>query len=191
MMQFTYVDGLIFAAIFLSGMIGAWRGLVKELLSMAGWAAASFALVYGFDPLQPVTRDFIKNPALADMLTGTILFAGTLIVVSFITHYLAKWVKGSAFGGADRSLGFIFGFLRGALIVVMVFFVFAAAMPEPEEYPEPLRDAKSLPYLQAGNTWLADMLQKHRGDASGSLEQTLKDDTNATDQDEGIDPPGP
>lgn len=189
-MGFTTIDSVILAVVLLSGVFGVWRGLVKEILSMAGWLAASVALLYGFDPLKPVLRDFISNSAMADLATGAILFAGTLIVVSFITHYLSKWVKGSAFGGADRSLGFLFGLARGALIVMAVFFVYAMAMPDAEEYPPSLRGAFTLPYLQAGNDWVSGLLQRDNVN-DNALEDALNSDTIGADSNQGIDPPGP
>jgi membrane protein required for colicin V production len=186
-MTLTSVDIIIVAVLALSGLIGAWRGLVKEVLSIAGWIAASLAMVYGFEPLQPVLRDFIESQALADIITGILLFAGSLIVVSIITHRISKWVKNSAFGSADRGMGFLFGLLRGGLIVIAVFFLFAATLGDKNDYPDELAQAQSLPYLQTSTRYIMDMVQHRR--LPDGLDSLPKDAT--SDDETGIEPPGP
>ncbi len=158
-LTFTSVDWIILGLLLLSGLFGWIRGLIKEIFSIAGWAAAFLALYFGFEPLQPVTRDFIHNTAFADFTTGTLLFAGTLIVVSFITHYVSKWVKRSAFGAADRSLGFLFGLIRAVLIICMGFFFYTAIEMDRDEFPEPLKNAWSLPYVDAATNFLIELIK--------------------------------
>jgi len=200
----TSIDLIIYTVLLLSGFFGFWRGIVKEIFAIAGWAAASLALLYGFIPLQPVTRDIVHNAAIADFITGTLLFAGTLILVSVITHFLSKWVKDSAFGAADRSLGFLFGILRGALIISLIFFLYSSAEPDPEQYPETLQKAESLEYLEQGTNWLIGMIQKTQNlnhDDMDSDEESPKSITKDAAKDkeseykdiekEGMQPPAP
>lgn len=197
----TVIDLFVLAALLISGFFGYWRGLIKEIFAIAGWLAATFAIFFGFTALQPVTRDFIHNPAIADFATGTLLFAGTLIVVSVITHFLSKWVKGSAFGAADRSLGFIFGLIRGLLIIALVFFVYSSAEPDPDQYPESLQKSISLPYLQQGTDWLINFIQNNALDDMENSDENakliIKDTVKERESEykeiekEGLQPPGP
>lgn len=166
----TSIDFIVFAVLLFSAIFGYWRGLVKEMFAIAGWLAAALALIYGFNILQPVARDIIRNPAAADFLTGTALFAGTLIIVSVITHFLSKWIKGSAFGGADKALGFVFGVARGALILALGFFLYSSAEPDFDQYPEPLQKSESLPYLQKFTDLVLNFVQNMQDSAQSDLE---------------------
>ena len=53
-----------------------------------------------------------------------IVFAIALIVVSLFTPLFSSLVQRSIFGGADQALGFIFGVVRGVLLVAIAFFVY-------------------------------------------------------------------
>ncbi len=195
----TSIDLIVLAVIVISGFFGAWRGIVKETLSIAGWAAALLVLFYGFTPFQPITRDFVHNPALADFITGSILFAGTLIIVSVFTHMMSKWVHKTAFGSADRSLGFVFGLIRGGLIVCMAFFLYSAAVPDAEEYPDSLKNAYTLHYIQTATDYIADFVQQNQVDDEDSLRDKEKQKADEKNKEteykdiekNGLEPPAP
>ncbi len=198
-MALTSIDLIVFGVLIVSGLFGAWRGFIKEILSIAGWIAALLALFYGFNSLQPVTRDFISSPALADFTTGAMLFAGTLIVVSVITHFLSKWVHQTAFGSADRSLGFVFGIIRGGVIVCMAFFLYSAAVPDIDEQPVSLRSAVTYDYIQTATDWMAGFVEQNQLDieesASDKERQKADEKKKETEykdiEKNGLQPPAP
>ncbi len=63
-------------------------------------------------------------------------------------------VKASALNFLDRSLGFLFGIIRGAVIVCILYLGLSWIMP-PAEQPDWVRSARAMPLIENG----ADMLR--------------------------------
>jgi membrane protein required for colicin V production len=134
---FTLVDGVVLAIVVLSAVLAYARGLMRELLSIAGWIGAAlvgFALAPSVEPLVreiPVLRDIIGASCELGILAGfTIVFAVALVVFSLFTPLLAGAVQNSALGPIDQGLGLVFGVARGVLLVVIALIVYRQAMGE-------------------------------------------------------------
>ena len=133
---FTIVDlAVVVAIVIISAILAYSRGIVREILAIVGWIAAA-ALAFTFaGAAEPLVREI---PYLGDIL-GEILracghrafalvFALALVVISFFTPLLSSWVRGSALGGLDQGLGFLFGVARGLLLVAVAFIVYDRAV---------------------------------------------------------------
>jgi membrane protein required for colicin V production len=109
----------------LSVLIGAWRGLVFELMSLAGWvvayvAAMAFAARVG--PYLPIGEPGSSlNQAAAVALT----FVGALIVWGLLSQLVRMAVAATPLTWPDRLLGAGFGFVRGLLLLVVMATVLA------------------------------------------------------------------
>lgn len=114
-------DIVVIGIILISGLLALFQGLVKEVLSIAAWVGAIYATIYGFAPLRPVFKSFIPWPEAVDLATGAALFLGSLILLSIGAHLITKILHSAGAGMLDRTLGFVFGLIRGALIVVVLF----------------------------------------------------------------------
>ena len=128
---FTIADGIVLAVIILSAVLAYARGLVRESLSIAGWivaAIAGFSIAPMLAPVireVPILRDVIGTSCELGILAGfAAAFAVALILVSFVTPLLAGAVHNSAIGPIDQGLGFVFGIVRGALLVVIALVVY-------------------------------------------------------------------
>lgn len=128
---FTLVDGGVLAVIILSAILAYARGLVREMLSIAGWVAAAFA-AFAFapavEPLMreiPVLRDVLGTNCELGLIAGfAAVFAIALVIVSLFTPLLAGAVQNSALGPVDQGLGLLFGVARGALLVIIALVVY-------------------------------------------------------------------
>ncbi len=147
-------DLTIVVLIVLSGLFAMARGFVREVLSLASWVGAALVTLWGFRIAQPYLRRLIENTLLADVVTGVGLFICSLILFSMIGGGLASLVRGTGLNALDRTLGFLFGLLRGALIVAILWLGLGWAM-KPEEQPTWLREAKVVPLVER----LADFLR--------------------------------
>jgi membrane protein required for colicin V production len=134
---FTLVDGVVLAVVVLSAVLAYARGLVREMLSIAGWIAAAIAAFVFAPSVEPLTREI---PVLRDII-GTscelgvlvafaIVFAVALIIVSLFTPLLAGAVQNSALGPIDQGLGLLFGVARGIVLVVIALIVYRQVMGE-------------------------------------------------------------
>jgi membrane protein required for colicin V production len=59
-------------------------------------------------------------------------------------------VKNSQLSALDRSLGFIFGLLRGGVLVCLAYLVLGWSVPDPKQHPRVVQEARCLPLVQAG-----------------------------------------
>jgi len=148
------VDIIVIAIIALSALFAFIRGFLREILSIGAWVAAGVATWFGLPVLRPFGRQYIEIELVADVATGVVIFVVVLVVASIISHFLTRGVRESALGPLDRSLGVLFGVFRGALIVCFALLVFDNFYA-PENRPDWLKDARTLPMVQAG----ADILR--------------------------------
>lgn len=132
---FTIIDGVVAGVIILSALLAYSRGFVREGMAILGWVlAAVLAFVFApqVEPLVkeiPVLGDYLADSCeLAVIAAFAAVFAVALVVVSLFTPLFASMVQQSALGGVDQALGFIFGVLRGILLVAIAFFVYETVM---------------------------------------------------------------
>jgi membrane protein required for colicin V production len=152
-----YLDLFLIAVMLISGLLAMVRGLIREVLSIAGWGAAAVAGLYAFSKLLPVTKQYIANDYVAAGVTVGGAFFLTLIVVSIITVKISDTVLDSRIGALDRTLGFLFGLARGLIIVVVAFIFFDWLVPAKSQ-PEMVRNARSRIVLQNTGEWLKGLL---------------------------------
>ena len=183
-----YLDLFLIAVMLISGLLAMVRGLIREVLSIAGWGAAAVAGLYAYSKLLPMTKQYISNDYMAIGVTVAGAFFATLLIVSVITVKISDKILDSRIGALDRTLGFLFGLGRGLIIVVVAFLFFAWLVPDRSQ-PEWVRSAKSKIVLQSTGQWLMSMLPE---DPESTILKRLKkpkpDDTDAGADDQQ--PPG-
>ena len=132
---FTLVDGGVAIVIVLSAILAYSRGLVRESLAILGWIGAA-ALAYVFaakaQPLIreiPVIGDFLRDSCELSIIAAfAAVFAIGLVIASLFAPLLSSAVQRSILGGLDQGLGFLFGVLRGVLLVAVAFIVYDRAV---------------------------------------------------------------
>ena len=112
------LDWICIAVLAISLLVGAWRGLVVEVLSVASWLAA-FVLAQWFAPAVahwlPISS---TNEALRYGLGFLIVFVGTIFAGSLIAFVVKKLLAAVGLSPADRMLGAAFGVVRGVVILL-------------------------------------------------------------------------
>lgn len=109
-----------------STLLGAWRGLVYEMLSLAGWVAAFFAAKW----LAPLAANWLPVTSLSDSLRYAAGFVMVFVVAMFaaglVSFLVKKLIESAGLRPVDRTLGAGFGLLRGALLLLAATAVIAA-----------------------------------------------------------------
>ena len=131
---FTVIDGVSAGVIVLSAVLAYSRGFVREAMAIAGWIGAA-VLAFVFAPsVQPLIKEVpVLNTFIADNCELSIVaaFAGVfalgLIVASLFTPLFSSVIQRSVLGGIDQGLGFLFGVVRGVLLIAVAFFVYDKA----------------------------------------------------------------
>ena len=151
------LDVAVAALLLVSAGFAYFRGFVHEVLSITGWIGAVAAAIYGFPLAQPVARGLIESKLLADIAAGAALFLAALVILSLLARAVSRRVKDSALGALDRALGFLFGLLRGALIVCIAYLIYNLATP-PKDRPDWIVKARSTPLMGLGGQALVVLL---------------------------------
>ena len=156
-MPITLLDVILLAVMLISALLAMVRGFMREVLSIASWAAAALLTLYAYPRLKPLVLQYFSNDIVASAVTIGAVFLGTLLVVSVITIKISDTILDSRVGALDRTLGFLFGLGRGLVIVVVAFLFFAWLVPDRSQ-PEWVKNAKSRVVLQGTGQWLMSML---------------------------------
>ncbi len=113
------VDIAIIALVFLSAVIGVFRGFVREVLSFISWVAAFYvAWIFRGEVasyLTSIEPEFLRN-AVAVFL----IFITVLIAFSLFNYVIIRLMNSAGLSGTDRLLGVLFGIARGYLIVMIL-----------------------------------------------------------------------
>ncbi len=117
-MNITAVDWVLMAVLVASLLLGAWRGLVYEVLSAAGWVAA-FVLAYWWAPAlaghMPMSG---ASEPVRHAAAFVLLFVGGAFVAGMLAWLARKLVHAIGLRPVDRTLGAAFGVLRGVVLLL-------------------------------------------------------------------------
>lgn len=114
------LDGVLLGILVVSMLLGAWRGLIFELFSLVGWVAGFF-----------VARLFAQDVAAwlpLDGFDATVQY-GVGFVLTFVLAVFAwgllsalakKLIEVVGLRPVDRTLGAVFGFLRAAVLILVL-----------------------------------------------------------------------
>lgn len=114
----TIFDYCVLFILICSVIISTMRGLVKEMLSLAGWVVA-FVLANAYcASLATLLPAIVPGAAVRLMLAFVALFIGVRVLMGLLTLALDALITASGLTLADRGLGGLFGLARGMLIVL-------------------------------------------------------------------------
>lgn len=143
-MVINWVDWLMIGIITLSGAIGIWRGLIKELLTAANIVIAVVVAVTFREKLAMLWADQIASPALREFAAFLALFLAVLIAGGLVSFVIGRLVRLTALNPFDRILGLFFGVVRGIAGVMAVLMLVAPSVPEDSTW---WKDSVLIPYF--------------------------------------------
>jgi len=114
------VDGVILFIILISVLFGIFRGFVKETVSVVFWILAVWVAIKFCDQASIYVPSAIDSQSLRIAIAFGVLVILTLIVGAIVNQVIGLLVSKSGLSGTDRILGFIFGALRGVVIVTVL-----------------------------------------------------------------------
>lgn len=114
------LDYAVIALVALSVLLGWWRGLVYEVLSLLGWVAAYVVARLFVENVAPHMPAALGPEAIRMVVAFVLLFVVTLLVSGVLAWLLSKLVKFVGLGWLDGFLGALFGLLRGAFLVLVL-----------------------------------------------------------------------
>ena len=184
-MVIDVIAGIILLA---SIVISILRGFVREVLTVLGIVGGAIAAYVGGPLVAPMIKgwmgvvegeepqklfDIIPYPMLADWLAYAAIFVIFLIILSVISYFLTESVKNVGLGAVDRTLGMVFGLVRGVLFLGLLYLPLYYLVDEEQmEEWDWLSSSKSRVYLEATSGWIAGFIP---AESVESITQTAED----------------
>jgi membrane protein required for colicin V production len=175
----NFVDIVVLAVIALSTLLALGRGFVKEVLSIFGWIGAAigtFAIFFYVPQVRAFANQQIAEPLLADIAAAVSLFVILLIVLGFFNHAIASRVHASSLGPLDKSLGLVFGLVRGVVLVALAYMAMTDwLLPQKAQRPEVVNQARTEPYVAMAANFIKELIPQDLKDrASAILDESSK-----------------
>lgn len=166
-------DIVVVSILIVSAAIAFFRGLIREVLTIIGVIGGLIAAYFLGPLLAPVARNMLgvngegdETKALFDLIPYTIvgdvlaygaIFLIVVILLSVASHFLASGAKAVGLGALDRSLGVIFGLIRGILILALLYLPFYM-FTELESRKDWLEGSRTRVYVEATAGWIEGLI---------------------------------
>lgn len=161
-MPFTFLDFILLGIMLVSGLLALARGFTREVLSLVAWGAAAVAAYFaikqpGFVEFAKTSVPYLDKEILAQIAVGAAAFLLVLIIVSIISVKISDYVVDSSAGSFDRTLGFIFGVVRGFVFVAIAYLFYGWLLPFDKQETW-VRNAYSLPMIKSAGEGLLSFM---------------------------------
>jgi len=169
----NFVDIVVLAVIALSTLLALGRGFVKEVLSVFGWIGAAIGtfLIFFYVPeVRAFANKQIAEPLLADIVCAVGLFVVLLILLGFFNHAISSRIHASSFGPLDKSLGLVFGLVRGIVLVALAHMAMTDwFIPEKAQRPDVINQARTEPYVAMAATYIKTLIPQDLKDRASAI----------------------
>ena len=109
------------------------------------------------------------------MVAGVAVFVVVLVILTIINQIISGRIQRSRGGALDRTLGFIFGILRGAALVCIAYMLFGSVVPQ-SDWPPWVDEARTLPYIKQGVAALQEVVPEEVAEeGTRHIEETFED----------------
>lgn len=130
------VDILVLVVLLISGLIAFLRGFIREVLTIAGVVGGLAASYVGGPLLIPFMNgwmgvkegeepgrlfDILPLDLVANIVSYGLIFIVVVIALSVLSHFLAETARSIGLGAIDRTLGFVFGLVRGLVLLAILY----------------------------------------------------------------------
>lgn len=161
----NWIDFLFIAIIAVSGLISLYRGFVREVFSVATWVVAIWVGIRFAGATAEYLPAAFSDETLRLGIAFAILFILVLIIGGIAGIIATRLVRGTGLTGTDRSLGIVFGLLRGVLIIALLVFLASLTLIPEESW---WQESRLVPQFERVVGWvfsqLPDTLQERLRD---------------------------
>ncbi len=167
----TGFDIIVLIVVGVAAIGGFLRGLVQEVLSLAAWILAALAIRYMHTPLTEQLVQYLDDPITTSILAFALLLLIPYAAMKVIANNAGEASRNSILGPIDRVLGFGFGALKGALIVVFAFSVLVLGFDTVWGYkgrPVWITTARTYPVVDAASRDLVKLIAERRAELSAT-----------------------
>jgi membrane protein required for colicin V production len=128
----TWLDYAILVVLLASVAWGVWRGLVREVISVAAWVLAFLGANMLAEPLGEKLSGALPTPEIRVLVAFIAVFIVILVICALLSRQLTMLAKAAGLAELDRMLGGVFGLAR-ALLVLLAFALLAGLTALPRQ----------------------------------------------------------
>jgi membrane protein required for colicin V production len=140
-----WVDWTLLAVLALSVLVGLWRGLVFELMSLLGWVVAYVAAQLYSAQVAAHIPVGLPGSALNLGAGFALSFLGVLVAWTLLARLLRLLIHATPLTVVDRSLGAAFGLARGGVLLLVLATLVAFT---PAARSQPWQDSQGAAWLR-------------------------------------------
>ena len=173
----TGFDIIVFVLIGFAAVSGLMRGFVQEVLALAAWVFAMFAIHYMHTPLSAALLPTIGTASGASVLAFALLLLVPYAGIKLLARWLGTASRNSVLGPIDRLLGLGFGVIKGTIIAVLAFSILVLGYDTVWGVggrPEWITQSRTYPFINASSDDLVKMIGDRRRAASAAAATRLK-----------------
>ncbi|QZD88276.1 CvpA family protein [Qipengyuania psychrotolerans] len=167
----TGFDYIVLLIVGVAAIGGFMRGFMQEILSLAAWILAAFAIRFLHTPLTLALQDFLGDGIATSVLAFALLLLIPYAAMKVIANNVGMASRDSLLGPIDRVLGFGFGALKGIVIVVIAFSLLVLGYDSVWDYrgrPVWITTAKTYELVDGGSRTLVEILAERRARLLGN-----------------------
>ena len=173
------MTGFDIAVLLLVGVMaitGFLRGFVEEMMALAAWALALFAIRFLHEPVSEFLQPHIGTSSGAGVLAFALLMLVPYATVKLLGRKMGGATKSSFLGPIDRVLGFGFGAVKGMIVAVLAFSVLALGFDTvwgSKGRPVWITQARTYPFVNAASEGLVKVIAERRRQALADDSKSL------------------
>lgn len=123
------LDWVIFLLILFSTAIAVAQGFVKEVLGLAGTLIGYVVAAWEYPKLAPWFEKYLTSAWASEMAAFLTVFLFVVLLAGALARIVNWAVTGVGLGWFNRTLGGVFGFVRGVVVSAIVVMAMAAFVP--------------------------------------------------------------
>ena len=156
-----WIDYAILAIVGISGVISLMRGFVREALSLAGWIAAFWIAIAYCGRGAAFLDGYVTERSWREAIAFVVLLVVVLVAAGIVLRMAGVVVQKTGMSGTDRSLGIVFGVLRGIVITgMLVLLAGLSALPAAPWWSQSLLLPNFVELAQEIGTYLPDDVRR-------------------------------
>lgn len=113
------LDGVLWGLLLLSCLLGIWRGVIREIMSLVAWLLGFvLASKYAADVALELSTDWFGHWRY--FAAWIVVFFAVWLGMSVLSYFISRLVSLVGLGLMDRIMGCMFGFLRGGIALMAI-----------------------------------------------------------------------
>ncbi|MFC0203115.1 CvpA family protein [Novosphingobium soli] len=164
----TGFDIAVLLIVGIGAITGFLRGFVQEILALAAWVFAIFAIRLFHTPATAWLEPHLGSGSAAGVLAFALLLGVPFAVVKLVAKWAGAKSRGSVLGPVDRVLGLGFGAVKGVIIIVLGFSVLVLGYDTiwgVSGRPDWIVQSRTYPFVNASSEALVQLIAERRQQA--------------------------